>query len=93
MTLLTVDDWMLSEKKFHVMRDHPSHSRYAMSGGMWGGIHEAMPNMRSLILNQDKPSTFLKDIDFLNRLLDISMIVAYLYVFNISIIFRGTVIS
>ena len=33
------------------------------------------------------------DILFLIHLLDISMIVAYLYVFNISIIFRGTVIS
>lgn len=63
-----VDDWMLSEKKFHVMRDHQSHARYAMSGGMWGGIHEAMPNMRSLILNQDRPITFLKDMDFLNSM-------------------------
>eukprot|EP00729_Bicosta_minor_P014031 gene14031-30990_t len=30
---VAVDEWILSGKKFHVMRDHPSHSLFAMSGG------------------------------------------------------------
>jgi hypothetical protein len=34
---LAVDEWIASGKQFHVMRDHPSHSNNAMSGGMWGG--------------------------------------------------------
>jgi hypothetical protein len=30
-----VDDWLASNKQFHTMRDHPSHS-IPMLGGMWG---------------------------------------------------------
>jgi hypothetical protein len=44
-----VDEWIASGKQFHVMRDHPSHSNYAMSGGMWGGTHEAIPDMKYLL--------------------------------------------
>ena len=29
-----VDDWITSGKIIHVMRDHPSHSQYAMHSGM-----------------------------------------------------------
>ena len=29
-----VDDWITSGKRIHVMRDHPSHSQYAMHSGM-----------------------------------------------------------
>ena len=32
-----VSEWIESGKKFHVMRDHPSHNNFAMSGGMWAG--------------------------------------------------------
>ena len=35
-----VDEWIDSKKKFHCMRDHPSHCNYAMSGGMWGGHYD-----------------------------------------------------
>jgi len=47
-----VDDWITSGKIFHVMRDHPSHSQYAINSGMWGGTRDAMPNMYSLLLMQ-----------------------------------------
>jgi hypothetical protein len=40
-----VDEWIESQKKFHVMRGLPSHSHYAMSGGMWGGTRDALPNI------------------------------------------------
>jgi hypothetical protein len=40
-----VDDWIISRKKLHVMRDHPSYSQYAMTSAMWGCIRGAMPNM------------------------------------------------
>ncbi|MDJ0677683.1 MAG: TIGR03032 family protein [Calothrix sp. MO_167.B42] len=30
-----VDEWLLSDKKFHIMRDHPGH-KYLILGGMWG---------------------------------------------------------
>jgi len=32
-----VSDWLKTDKAFHCVRDHPSHSNYAVSGGMWGG--------------------------------------------------------
>jgi len=47
-----VDEWIKSQKKFHIMRDHPSHSHYIMSGGMWGGIRDAFPNINSLLIQR-----------------------------------------
>jgi FkbM family methyltransferase len=65
---LAVDEWIASGKQFHVMRDHPSHSNYAMSGGMWGGTHEAIPNMKSLLLNKTRKHSYLEDMNFLNTM-------------------------
>ena len=31
-----VSDWLKSGSSFHCIRDHPSHTAYALSGGMWG---------------------------------------------------------
>lgn len=45
-----VDEWMASGKKFHVMRDHPSHSLFPMSGGLWGGRGDAFPAMEKYVL-------------------------------------------
>jgi hypothetical protein len=42
-----VDDWILSGKKFHVMRDSVHH-RTRVLGGMWGGQCSSVPNMRYL---------------------------------------------
>ncbi|XP_053381187.1 uncharacterized protein LOC123552226 isoform X2 [Mercenaria mercenaria] len=61
-----VDEWIVSGKRFHVMRDHPSHSHYAMSGGMWGGTWEAIPNMEHLLQHQVMNDNYLQDMDFLN---------------------------
>ena len=47
-----VDDWMKLGEKFHVMRDHPSHSKYAMSGGMWCGTQDAVPDMNKRLENR-----------------------------------------
>ena len=32
---IAVDEWLTSDKDFHIMRDHPFHNTYIM-GGMWG---------------------------------------------------------
>ena len=32
-----VYQWILSNKPFNCIRDHPSHASYAVSGGLWGG--------------------------------------------------------
>lgn len=39
-----VDEWMESDKNFHVMRDHPYHTT-AIMGGMWGMKRTARMNM------------------------------------------------
>lgn len=41
-----VNEWLDSDKSFHIMRDHPHHTR-AILGGMWGchaGVLEGMGN-------------------------------------------------
>lgn len=32
---IAVEEWLASDKDFHIMRDHPFHNTYIM-GGMWG---------------------------------------------------------
>jgi len=33
-----VDEWLASDKIFHIMRDHPWHTKREILGGMWGCI-------------------------------------------------------
>ena len=61
-----VDEWVTSGKRFHVMRDHPSHSNNPISGGMWCGTHDAIPDMfeRLKQLQQDD-GAYMADMHFL----------------------------
>ena len=40
-----VDEWLKSDKNFHIMRDHPYHVT-AIMGGMWGMKRDAKINMK-----------------------------------------------
>lgn len=67
-----VDEWIESGRKFHVIRDHPSHGNFVMSGGLWCGTADAVPDMVKRIRNfqSQAESTFetsgyMKDMDFL----------------------------
>jgi len=62
-----VDEWIESGKRFHVMRDHPSHSNYAMSGGMWGGTRNAIPDMEARLTRRALIPSYLQDMNFLNE--------------------------
>lgn len=42
---VAVDDWIASERSFHVMRDHPYHMEVILAG-MWGGVARVLPNIR-----------------------------------------------
>jgi hypothetical protein len=44
--------WEASGLPVHVIRDHPSHSRYPMSGGLWGCVRGALPDL----MQQVRPS-------------------------------------
>ena len=43
-----VDEWLKSGKKFHIIRDHPSH-RAPIQGGLWGIRPGLIDNMTGLI--------------------------------------------
>lgn len=43
-----VDEWIISGKKFHMMRDHHAHNTRVL-GGMWGGTHLCINGIQSLI--------------------------------------------
>lgn len=60
-----VGEWVRSGQKFHVMRDHPSHSNYAMSGGLWGGTHPAFPDMKNLLSPVGR--AYIADMNFLTE--------------------------
>ena len=44
-----VDQWIESGKHFHIMRDHPFHSKNYVPSGLWGGTHDAVPDIIILI--------------------------------------------
>ena len=58
--------WIESGRKFHVVRDHPSHSLYPMSGGLWGAVRGALPQVMELIRDFPVDSGYLTDMNFLN---------------------------
>lgn len=65
---VAVAAWEKSGKAFHVVRDHPSHSLYPMSGGLWGARRGALPQVLELIASFPSDSKYLSDMNFLNSL-------------------------
>jgi len=65
---VAVTEWEQSGLAFHVLRDHPSHSRYAMSGGLWGCVKGALPNLMDQIDSYPANSNYLTDMNFLNSI-------------------------
>lgn len=44
-----IEQWVLSNKNFHIIRDHPWHNTLIL-GGMWGARNFSLPNLRFLIM-------------------------------------------
>ena len=59
-----VEQWIKSDKGFHIMRDHPWH-RFPVLGGMWGIKSGALPNIRELINNYGQEDAYGTDYKFL----------------------------
>ncbi|MDF1815031.1 MAG: hypothetical protein P1V20_22700 [Verrucomicrobiales bacterium] len=51
---VAVDEWLDSDKYFHVMRDYFSHSELILAG-MWGGVGGVLPSLNQL-LSEFKPN-------------------------------------
>jgi len=62
-----VDEWIDSGQKYHVMRDHPSHSNYAMSGGMWCASATAFSFISDKFKEIPAHDSYLQDMNWLNE--------------------------
>ena len=58
-----VDEWLASDKGFHIMRDHPAHG-FPILGGMWGAKKGAIPEMKKLIDNFPQQNMYGTDYQF-----------------------------
>ena len=59
-----VKEWLESDKKFHIMRDHPYHKTQIL-GGMWGVKNPFLADMKHLISNYNKGDYWQVDQNFL----------------------------
>tara|TARA_R100000234_G_scaffold39845_1_gene23807 strand:+ start:3294 stop:3959 length:666 start_codon:yes stop_codon:yes gene_type:complete len=63
-----VDEWLASDKKLHIMRDHPHHG-YPILGGMWGAKKSAIENIEYLINNFAQEDAYGTDYKFFAELI------------------------
>ena len=64
---IAVDEWILSDKGMHIMRDHPYHNSLVM-GGMWGMKKGTFPKMKEMIKTYIKGDFWQVDQNFLNQI-------------------------
>ena len=46
---ISVNEWIESGKKFHIIRDHPIGHGWVINAGMWGGVGDSIPNFKELM--------------------------------------------
>lgn len=63
-----VDEWLSSDKTFHIMRDHPFHG-YPILGGMWGYKNSNRYPIKELLLSFDKNDRYGTDYEFFGKIL------------------------
>jgi hypothetical protein len=61
-----VDEWLSSDKGFHIMRDHPWH-KYPVLGGMWGIKGGVLPRMKQLIDQFAQEDRYGTDYEFFSQ--------------------------
>lgn len=61
-----VQQWIQSDKSFHIMRDHPYHTTEIL-GGMWGCKFPTLKNMNELINEYTKGEFWQVDQNFLRE--------------------------
>ena len=64
---LAVEEWLRSDKSFHIMRDHPYHTTVIL-GGMWGCKFPVLKNMKSMIDEYTKGEFWQVDQNFLREI-------------------------
>lgn len=76
--VLAVNEWLKSDKLFHIMRDHPYHN-VPILGGMWGVKNPLLKNMKNLIQEYTRENFYQVDQNFLKEKIypivkDVSMV-------------------
>ena len=61
-----VEEWEESDLPFSVMRDHPSHRRFNVSGGMWGSKGGAIIDIQKRLEGGNLSNEYANDMRFLN---------------------------
>lgn len=61
-----VDEWLDSDRGFHIMRDHPYHGTEIL-GGMWGSKRGTISNIKAMIDEYNKSSFLGVDQNFLRE--------------------------
>jgi len=61
-----VEEWLESDKGFHIMRDHPAHGTEIL-GGMWGAKKGSIPDMGNLISEYTRGEFWQVDQNFLRE--------------------------
>jgi len=61
-----VEEWLKSDKSFHIMRDHPYH-QFAILGGMWGIKRELFEELRNAFKHIEKTNNYGTDYLFLGK--------------------------
>jgi len=61
-----VNEWLESDKGFHIMRDHPWHGSQIL-GGMWGIRHGCLPEFGDLMRSWNPEDRWQTDQEFLNQ--------------------------
>lgn len=66
-----VSDWLMKGKAFHCIRDHPSHSNFPVSGGLWGARRKPFVaifgKQRLSSVMRRYSSAYVQDMNFLAR--------------------------
>lgn len=65
---LAVDEWLGSDKDFHIMRDHPYHKTEIL-GGMWGCRNKILSNIKGQIESYKKGNFWQVDQNFLKEVI------------------------
>jgi len=56
-----VEEWLMSDKKFHIIRDHPGGHAWEISAGMWGCKGGFIENIQEKIQNYIQTSSWVTD--------------------------------
>jgi hypothetical protein len=65
---MAVDEWLSSDKGFHIMRDHPYHNRHILAG-MFGCKKNVITNINELIENYNHTEDKQNDQNFLSEII------------------------